>query len=177
LNRRAREHYARADQEDTMLTRFSDIDRTFAVMDQLRRRMDRVFEEYDPARARDGLRAGYAEEPERLWARARWPQLTFADAGSNLVLKAEVPGLSEKDVQLSIHQDVLTLSGERKSAVPEGYYVHRQERSPLKFARSFNLPCKVDAEKTTATIKDGVLTVTLTKVPEAQPRQITVKVQ
>ena len=160
-----------------MLTRFSDIDRTFAVMDQLRRRMDRIFDEYEPARSREGLRAGHADEPERLWARGRWPQLTFADAGSSLMLKAEVPGLSEKDVQLLIHQDVLTLSGERKSVVPEGYYVHRQERSPLKFARSFNLPCKVEPEKASATLKDGVLTITLPKAAEAQPRQIAVKVQ
>jgi len=160
-----------------MLTRFSDIDRTFAAMDQLRRRMDRFFEEYEPASRRDALRANLADETERLWARGRWPRLTLADAGASLVFKAEVPGLTEKDLQLSIHQDVLTMSGERKQDVPEGYFVHRQERAPLKFARSFTLPCKVDPDKSTATLKDGVLTVTLTKAPEAQPRQIAVKVQ
>jgi len=160
-----------------MLTRFSDIDRTFAVMDQLRRRMDRVFDEYEPTRRRDALRANLAEEAERLSARGRWPRLSLADAGVSLVIKAEVPGLAEKDVQLSIHQDVLTMSGERKQDAPEGYFVHRQERAPLKFARSFTLPCKVDPEKTTATLKDGVLTVTLAKAPESQPRQIAVKVQ
>lgn len=159
-----------------MLTRFSDIDRTFAVMDQFRRRMDRLFDEYEPARSRDARRASSTDEAERLWSR-RWPQLSLTDGGSSLVLKAEVPGLSEKDVQLSIHQDVLTLSGERKSDGPEGYYVHRQERAPVKFARSFALPCKVDPEKSSATLKDGVLTVTLSKAPEAQPRQIAVKVQ
>ena len=84
--------------------------------------------------------------------------------------------MTEKDIQLSIHQDVLTLSGERKQEVPQGYFVHRQERAPLKFARSFTLPCKVDPEKSTATLKDGVLTITLPKAPEAQPRQISVKV-
>ena len=160
-----------------MLTRFSDIDRTFAAMDQLRRRMDRLWDEYEPARHRDALRSNLAEETERLSARGRWPRLSFADAGASLVLKAEVPGLTEKDVQLSIHQDALTLSGERKADAPEGYFVHRQERAPLKFARSFTLPCKVDPEKSTATLKNGVLTVTLTKAPEAQPRQIAVKVQ
>lgn len=160
-----------------MLTRFSDIDRTFAVMDQLRRRMDRVFDEYEPTRSRDGLRASLIEEAERLSARSRWPRLSLADGGANLVLKAELPGLAEKDVQLSIHQDVLTMSGERKQDAPEGYFVHRQERAPVKFARSFTLPCKVDPDKSTATLKDGVLTLTLAKVPESQPRQIAVKVQ
>lgn len=159
-----------------MLTRFSDIDRTFAVMDQLRRRMDRLFDEYEPGHARAEARPNAADEAERLWSR-RWPRLSLSDAGANLVLKAEVPGLGDKDVQLSIHQEVLTLSGERKAEVQEGYYVHRQERAPVKFARSFTLPCKVDPEKSSASLKDGVLTVTLAKAPEAQPRQIAVKVQ
>jgi len=160
-----------------MLTRFSDIDRTFAVMDQLRRRMDRVFDEVEPARGRDALRPSLVDEAERLWARGRWPRLSLADTGESLLLKAEVPGLTEKDIQLSIQKDVLTVSGERKPDAPEGYFVHRQERAPLKFARSFTLPCKVDPEKTAATLKDGVLTITLPKAPEAQPRQISVKVQ
>jgi len=160
-----------------MLTRFSDIDRTFAAMDQMRRRMDRLFEEYEPARGREALRANIADEAERLSWRGRWPRLSLADAGESLLLKAEVPGLSEKDIQLSIQKDVLTMSGERKQDAPEGYFVHRQERAPLKFARSFTLPCKVDPEKSGATLKDGVLTITLAKAPEAQPRQINVKVQ
>jgi HSP20 family protein len=160
-----------------MLTRFSDIDRTLSVMDHLRRRMDRLFEEYEPARQREAVRANLTDEAERLWARGRSPRLSLADAGPSLLVKAEVPGLTEKDIQISIHQDVLTMSGERKQDAPEGYYVHRQERAPLKFARSFTLPCKVDSEKTTATLKDGVLTLTLHKAPEAQPRQIAVKVQ
>jgi len=158
-----------------MLTRFSDLDRQFnawTAMDHLRRRMDRLFEEYEPSSARAAL----SSEAERLWAR-RFPRVTVTDERASLVLKAELPGLGEQDVQLSIHQDVLTLSGERKVDAPEGYYVHRQERTPVKFARSFTLPCKVDPETSTATLKDGVLTVTLNKTPEAQPRQIAVKVQ
>jgi HSP20 family protein len=159
-----------------MLTRFDDFDRTFAVMDQLRRRMDRIFDDFDPGRAgRDTLRSSLFDEAEV--GRARWPRITFSDAGANLVVKADVPGLAEKDLQLSIHQDVLTMTGERKPDVPEGYFVHRQERAPVKFARSFSLPAKVDPEKSTASLKDGVLTITLAKVPEAQPRQISVKAQ
>lgn len=157
-----------------MLTRFSDIDRTFTVMDQLRRRMDRLFEEYEPSPF--GGRMTSPDQAERLWSR-RWPQLSLIDGGDHLLLKAEVPGLTEKDIQLSIHQDVLTLSGERKSDVPEGYFVHRQERAPVRFARSFALPCKVTSETGAATLKDGVLTVKLPKAPEAQPRQIAVKVE
>ncbi|MCK6588252.1 MAG: Hsp20/alpha crystallin family protein, partial [Polyangiaceae bacterium] len=71
--------------------------------------------------------------------------------------------------------DVLTLKGERKSDAPQGYTAHRRERAPIQFARSFSLPCRVDLEKTSAVVKDGLLTVTMAKAPEAQPRQIQVQ--
>lgn len=152
-----------------MLTRFDDFDHPFATMDQLRRSMDRLFDEIEPGRAR-------ARDAERMWS-GRFPRLAFADTGAALVLEADLPGLGEKDVQISIHQDVLTLSGERQKDAPQGWFVHRQERRPVKFSRSFALPCKVDPEKSTATLKNGVLTITLNKAIEAQPRQIAVKAQ
>jgi HSP20 family protein len=101
--------------------------------------------------------------------------VNFADTGAELVLTADVPGLSEKDVQVSIEQDVLTISGERKLNAPEGYAAHRQERGAFKFTRSFNLPVRVNNEKAGATVKQGVLTVTLPKSPEAQPRRIEIR--
>lgn len=158
-----------------MLTRFNDIDRTFAAVDRLRRRMDRLFEEQEQARGY--LRAPLFEEAERTWNGDRAPRLTVTDTGPALVLRAELPGFGDKDVQISLHQDVVTLAGERRATVPEGYVVHRQERAAFKFARSFSLPMKIDPEKSVATLKDGLLTLTLTKAPEAQPRQIAVKVQ
>ena len=158
-----------------MLMHFEDLDRTFAVMEQLRRRMDRAFQEYEPRR-RDALRDSLPDEAEQSWS-GRFPRITFVDTGANLVLEADLPGLSEKDVQLTIHQDVLSLAGERKMEPPAGYVSHRQERAAVKFAKSFTLPCKVDPEKSGAIIKNGVLTITLEKVVEAQPRQIAVKAQ
>lgn len=149
-----------------MLTRFDDFDRTFAMMDQLRRRMDRLFDDYEPR--------GREDVAERMWT-GRFPRVSFTEDAGSLVLQADLPGLAEKDVQLTIHQDVLSLSGERRSDVPQGYVAHRQERAPVKFARSFTLPCKVDPEKSTATMKNGVLTVTLAKAAEAKPRQIAVR--
>ena len=153
-----------------MLNRFDDFDRTFAMMDQLRRRMDRLFEDQQPRRRR------LADEAERMWS-SRFPRVSFTEDAASLVLQADLPGLSDKDVQLSIHQDVLSLSGERRSDVPQGYVVHRQERAPVKFARSFTLPCKIDPEKSTATMKNGILVVTLNKAVDAKPRQIAVKAQ
>lgn len=132
--------------------------------------MDRLFEEGAQASGR-----GYPDEAERVWSRGRFPRITFTDAGDTLLLEAELPGLGDKDVQLSIQKEVITLAGERKADAPEGYYVHRQERSPIRFSRSFALPCKVDPEKSTATLKDGILCVTLLKIPDEQPRQIEIK--
>jgi len=145
-----------------MLARWSDwndIDRTFSMMDELRSRMDQLF----------------GDSSERPTS-AAWPRLNLFDTGQALVLKAEVPGLTEKDVQITLNQNIFSLSGERKPDAPEGYSVHRQERAPVRFSRSFPLPCRVDPDKTLASIKNGVLTVTLSKAPEAQPRKITVNV-
>ena len=154
-----------------MLTQFDDLDRTFAVMDQLRRRMDRLFDEVDTPR-----RGRPETDVERMYS-GRFPRVTLSEDASSLVLRADLPGLAEGDVQLTILKDALTVSGERKPDAPQGYYVHRQERAPVRFSRSFGLPCKVDAEKSTASLKNGVLTVRLAKAPDAQPRQIAVKAQ
>lgn len=154
-----------------MLTRWDDMNRTLAAMGELRRRMDRVFDRYDDERE------FFDERPFGSRAVATWPRINLVDAGAHVVVTAEVPGLGEKDVELTLNQNVLSLKGERKSDVPEGYGVHRQERAPVRFARSFAMPWKIDPDKTTASVKDGVLTVTLAKAPEAQPRQIAVKAQ
>ena len=69
----------------------------------------------------------------------------------------------------------MTIKGERQDSAPEGYSVHRKERGAFRFTRSFALPAKVDVEKVQAVLKHGVLTVTLPKAKEAQPRQISVK--
>ncbi len=148
-----------------MLGYTRDFDRTFHLMDLLRRRMDRMLDEYD-----DG-----AESPETRSFTGTFPRTNLYDTGNALVLEADLPGLAEKDVTLSLANDVLTLSGERKTEVPQGTSVHRRERMPLEFSRSYALPVKVDPDKTNAVMKDGVLTVTLEKAPELKPRQISVR--
>lgn len=141
----------------------NDLDRTLAIMDQLRRRMDRAFE--------DSERRG-APEP----AMGAAPRVNLSDTGNAFVLQADLPGVRDADLSLSLEQDVLTLAGQQRSDAPEGYAVYRQERAPYRFSRSFALPAKVDPEKTSAVLKDGVLTVTLEKAPEVKPRQISVRV-
>jgi dicarboxylate/amino acid:cation (Na+ or H+) symporter, DAACS family len=146
-----------------MFDRWNDFERTFAAMDQLRRRMEEVFGgEREEADLHDG-------RPEL------GPAMALTDEGANLLLRAELPGVDEKNVEVSLAHDVLTVKGERRLVAPEAYSVHRQERRPYKFSRSFTLPVRVDAERISASMRDGVLAVTLPKVPESQPRQIAVK--
>jgi HSP20 family protein len=130
--------------------------------------MDRVWEDMDPSWP--------ANPPNpRTQSFSAWPRVNLYDGGSNLIVKADVAGLSEKDVHVTLNESGLSISGERKVAPPEGYSVHRQERSSFSFSRSLTLPCKVSPEQTQASVKNGVLTVTLAKAPEAQPRQIAVQ--
>jgi HSP20 family protein len=154
--------------------RYNDFERTFAVMDELRRRMDRVFEEGESAPARGSLRGEFDRAPRFA---VPGPRVHLFDAGQALVVKADLPGMSEADLQITLNQDVLTLSGERKPDVPAGYTVHRQERGPLRFSRSFTLPSKVEPDGTSAVLKNGVLTLTLQKAAEAQPRKIAIQAQ
>jgi HSP20 family protein len=148
-------------------TGWNDLDDVFQAMNQLRLQMDRL--------AADTLGGRLWDDRGAALYASSWPRTNLVDAGDHLLVSAEVPGLGEQDIRISLTQDVLTISGARQVQVPEGYRVHRQERSSLEFARSFPLPCRVDAERTSATVKDGILTVTLAKSPEAMPRQIAIK--
>jgi HSP20 family protein len=150
-----------------MLTRFSDFNDwpSFGFADfsnprgaqQIRRELERLFGEVE-RQAQPGSATA-----------------SFKDDGTNFVLTADVPGLTEGDIQISVAGDTVTLRGERNVAVPEGYSTHRRERSAVNFAKSYQLPTRVDADKVVATLKHGVLTLTLPKVAEAQPRQISIK--
>lgn len=115
------------------------------------------------------------EAPERV-RRGTWPRANITDKGEAYVVRAALPGLSPESLSLQVTQEGLTLSGERKLEVPEGYSVHRQERTSKRFSRTFTLPAKVDPEKVEALFKDGILSVTLPRVAALKPRQIEVKV-
>jgi HSP20 family protein len=94
-----------------------------------------------------------------------------------IVLKAELPGVSREDIDLRVENNTLTIRGERKrqqEAKQENY--HRVERLYGSFSRSFSLPATVNTEKVSAEFRDGVLTVSLPAREEAKPRQIQVQV-
>ena len=133
----------------------------------LQERMNRMF---------DSSYRGGSEEDWALggsWA----PAVDIYEQDGNIVLKAELPGVDPKDVDVRVENNLLTLRGERKfdNEVKRDNY-HRVERSYGAFSRSFTLPNVVDTGNIKAEYRDGVLHMTLPKREEAKPRQIQINV-
>jgi len=97
------------------------------------------------------------------------------DLGNEVVITVDLPGVSKKDIELSVSGDNVFVRASRAVQVPDGYTSHRRERASYNFEHAWKLPVPVEAHKAEATLKDGVLTVTLPKSPNAQPKQISVK--
>jgi HSP20 family protein len=104
------------------------------------------------------------------------PVLDLYQNNDNVVAVVELPGMRKEDIDVSLHDGMLTIGGERKSHTEEGHQAERSERYVGKFRRSISLPTRVDASKVNATYKDGILTITLPKAEEAKPKQIQVNV-
>lgn len=104
------------------------------------------------------------------------PPVDILETENELLLKMDVPDVPQKDVDIRLENDTLTIKGERKFEQPQGKGYHRIERSYGTFARSFTLPNTVDTEKVRAEFRNGVLTVTLPKKEVAKPRTIRVEI-
>jgi len=105
------------------------------------------------------------------------PALDVYEEKDNFVVKAELPGMKKEDIEVSLHDGSVSISGERKTeSKHEDAEVYRTERFFGRFQRTITLPTAVAADKVKAAYKDGVLTVTLPKTEEAKPKQIDVSV-
>src|SRR5205809_1703797 len=102
------------------------------------------------------------------------PALDLYQNNDNVVAVIKLPGMRREDIEISLHDGTLTISGERKSQSSNGEKAERTERYIGKFRRSITLPTRVDANKVSASYRDGILTVTLPKGTEAKPKQIPV---
>ncbi len=105
-----------------------------------------------------------------LSAGGEWsPRLDLSETKDALVVKAEIPGIEPKEIQVSLQDQVLTIKGEKKQEKEEkDEHRYRMERSYGVFARSLRLPVPVDREKVAAKFKNGLLTITLPKMPVAR---------
>ena len=129
-----------------------------------RDRMNRLFE--------DAVSTARSEEKDMI--SASWaPAVDIYEDESQLVLTAEIPGINEKDVEIKIEDNTLSIHGERKlekETKEENY--HRIERAYGSFYRSFTLPNHIDQDKIQAEHENGVLKITMPKKPELQPRKV-----
>ena len=142
----------------------------FREFASLQDRMNRLLDE-----SLRGARTGNADD----WALGgSWaPAVDIYEQDGNIVMKAELPGVDPKAVDIRLENNTLTLRGERKldKEVKEDSY-HRVERAYGAFSRSFTLPTVVDQGSIKAEYRDGVLKLTLPKREEAKPRQIQINV-
>ncbi len=132
----------------------------------LQRDMNQLFDEFFK---------GFGIAPFRTFEGA-WdafsPRVDVAESDEQVQISVELPGMDEQDIDVSLSRDVLTISGEKKEEVEDrGKNYYRMERSYGSFRRSIPLPCEVEADKTEAAYKKGVLTVTLPKTADAKCRK------
>ena len=131
----------------------------------LRREMDRLFEDFLGERGTFFPEAGN-------WV----PAVDVSETDDNILVKAELPGMDTKDIDVSVQGDILVIKGEKKEekeTKEENF--HRIERRRGTFARSIKIPVPVDADNIKAKYDKGVLTVTLPKKEESKAKQIEVK--
>ena len=152
------------------LTRNERFDPFFDEFNTLRNKLDRVMNRFLPT--------ANIEENEPFLT-ARWtPVADVYETKDNLFVKVEIPGLTEKDIDITVENNVLTITGERKieeEKEEKGYY--RMERAYGKFLRAFTLPPNVLTEKVLATYNNGVLELTIPKKEEAKPKTIKLEVK
>lgn len=109
------------------------------------------------------------EEDSTVWA----PRVDVKETQNEIVVKADLPGVDKKDINIQVENNILTIRGERKSEVEEkDANVYRSERMYGTFQRTFTLSTRIKSDAIRADYKDGVLTISLPKVEEVKPRQI-----
>ena len=139
----------------------------FRDFERMRRDMDRFWDSFFER----GVLRG---EDGREWL----PSLDVAETKNEIVVKAEVPGLEPKDIDISLSDGVLTIKGEKKQEKEEKEEnYHLVERSYGSFFRSIRLPNEVQSDKINASYKNGVLKVVLPKSEEAKKKEVKIKVQ
>jgi len=149
------------------LIRWGQQNDVFSELNKMQRDMDRLFSAFSPWQR--GTR------PSMFRAQV-YPALNIYNDGECFILRAEVPGVNPKSIDIEVTGDTLTLRGERTLPdLPEGASYHRRERDFGQFRRSFSLPEKVDSSKVVAKCEDGILEVRLPHAEEAKARKIAVK--
>jgi HSP20 family protein len=146
----------------TTMTRFVPLRTPFEDVAVLQKRLNSIFNDF--AKPDSSANASFV------------PAVDVYEDADKLILKLEIPGVKSEDLDIRVENQTLTIRGERKFEETErAENFHRIERRFGSFVRSFTLPQGVDTENVTASTDAGVLTISLNKKPEAQPKQIKVQ--
>lgn len=136
---------------------------------ELQREMNRVF---------DTVFGKQFGGPGRMRVGYVYPPMNVRETADHFIIDCEVPGLEMEDLEVYVAGDQLTVSGQRKGALPEdGVTLHRHERDAGRFSRAITLPGPVDSSATEATLSDGVLTVRIPKTEDTKPKRVEVRVE
>jgi len=135
----------------------------FGMFEPFRKEMDEMMERFFPE--------GENGAALRQWA----PRVDVEESDKEIVVKADLPGVDPKNVEIAVENGILTIRGEKKEEKDEKKKnYHRVERFVGSFYRAFPLPSTADADKVSATSANGVVTIAIPKKPEAQAKKITV---
>ena len=130
----------------------------------------------DPFRSMRRLQDEMSRTQERSATRApEFPAVNVFANQDGVILTAELPGVRTEDLEISIHRDSVTLSGDRRTETEEARGHHRRERRQGRFVRTLSLPFVIDPKKAEAGLVNGVLTLQLPRAEEDKPRRIGVK--
>lgn len=134
-------------------------------LDRLQREMDRFWSAFN-----------WSGEQRPFQRTGVYPLMNVYDDGESFVVRAEVPGMDPKELDISVTGDTLTLHGERgASKLPEGASYHRRELSYGSFRRAMTLPEQVDSSKVAAHYRDGILEILLPRAEQAKQRKVEIK--
>ena len=134
----------------------------FDELDVIRKRMDQLFGAYPGVLGRVGQSSVF-------------PAINLTENNEKFFIRAELPGISQEDLDIQATGNGLFIAGERKIPAQEGVKYHRREREAGKFSRAVNLPSEIDTERIHAELRQGILTIAIPKAEKAKPRQIEVK--
>jgi len=145
------------------ILRWRDSTDPFSDLGSLRSAIDQVFGDFMGRTRATRFYAGV------------FPALNITEHGDDLYLKAELPGINPKEIDISATADSITIRGQRTMAPSESIAYHQREREFGNFRRIIDLPTRINTDKITASYANGILTVVLPKAEETKPKQIEIK--
>ncbi|MBD3305601.1 Hsp20 family protein [candidate division KSB3 bacterium] len=135
----------------------------WSELNGMQQEMNRLFDDF------------FGERKSELGESAWLPAVDVSETENEIIVKAELPGMTQENIDLNLQDNILTLKGEKKQeSKEENENFHRVERSYGSFTRTFTLPSGVKEEDIKANFKDGVLMITLPKAEEAKPKKIAI---